>query len=90
MIRTDKEMNVALESTARALEPARAIVEARDLRKVYKRNGQEIVVLDGINLDIPEGSFEALMGPSGSGKTTLLNIIAGIDEPTSGTVKVAG
>jgi len=90
VIRTDKEMNVALESTARALEPARAIVEARDLRKVYKRNGQEIVVLDGINLDIPEGSFEALMGPSGSGKTTLLNIIAGIDEPTSGTVKVAG
>jgi putative ABC transport system ATP-binding protein len=48
------------------------------------------VVLDGIDLDIPEGSFEALMGPSGSGKTTLLNLIAGIDQPTAGTVRVGG
>jgi len=69
---------------------ARAIIEIRNLRKVYKRDKQEVVVLDGINLDVPEGAFEALMGPSGSGKTTLLNLIAGIDKPTSGSIKVAG
>jgi putative ABC transport system ATP-binding protein len=66
------------------------IVEIRDLRKVYRRDKQEVTVLDGINLDIPAGAFEALMGPSGSGKSTLLNLIAGIDEPTSGSLKVAG
>jgi putative ABC transport system ATP-binding protein len=69
---------------------ARPIVEIRGLRKVYARDKQEVTVLDGIDLDIPEGSFEALMGPSGSGKTTLLNLIAGIDQPTAGTVRVAG
>ncbi|MFL5455276.1 MAG: ATP-binding cassette domain-containing protein, partial [Myxococcales bacterium] len=63
---------------ARAPAPAQPIVEIRGLRKVYRRDRQELVVLDGIDLDIPEGSFEALMGPSGSGKTTLLNLIAGI------------
>ena len=66
------------------------IVEIRDLRKVYLREKQEVVVLDGINLTIQAGAFEALMGPSGSGKSTLLNLIAGIDEPTSGSLKVAG
>ena len=69
---------------------ANPIVEIRGLRKVYRRDKQELTVLDGIDLDIPEGSFEALMGPSGSGKTTLLNLIAGIDQPTAGTVRVAG
>jgi putative ABC transport system ATP-binding protein len=57
---------------------------------VYRRDTQEIPVLEGIDLDIPEGSFEALMGPSGSGKTTLLNLIAGIDNATSGSVEVNG
>ena len=47
-------------------------------------------MLDGINLQVPQGEFLALMGPSGSGKTTLLNLIAGIDRPTSGEVIVAG
>ncbi len=69
---------------------ARPIIEIRDLRKVYQRDKQELTVLDGINLDVPEGAFEALMGPSGSGKTTLLNLIAGIDAPTSGSIRVAG
>src|SRR5205807_5344499 len=69
---------------------ARPIIEIRDLRKVYRRDRQEVTVLDGINLDVPDGAFEALMGPSGSGKTTLLNLIAGIDAPTSGSIKVAG
>ena len=66
------------------------IIQIRDLRKVYRRDKQEVTVLDGINLEIPAGAFEALMGPSGSGKTTLLNLIAGIDAPTSGSIKVAG
>ncbi len=68
----------------------KAIIEIRDLRKVYRRDKQEVTVLDGISLDVPEGAFEALMGPSGSGKTTLLNLIAGIDSPTSGSIKVSG
>jgi putative ABC transport system ATP-binding protein len=76
--------------TAAAPQLGKAIIQIRDLRKVYRRDKQELVVLDGINLDVPEGAFEALMGPSGSGKTTLLNLIAGIDSPTSGSIKVAG
>ena len=67
-----------------------AIVDVQNVRKVYKRDTQEITVLDGISLQVPEGEFVALMGPSGSGKTTLLNLIAGIDRPTSGKVIVAG
>ena len=58
--------------------------------KVYERDSQEIVVLDGIDFAVPAGEFVALMGPSGSGKTTLLNLIAGIDRPTSGSVVVGG
>src|SRR5215469_10512313 len=60
------------------------------VRKVYERDGQEIVILDGIDFSVPTGEFVALMGPSGSGKTTLLNFIAGIDRPTSGSVVVGG
>jgi putative ABC transport system ATP-binding protein len=67
-----------------------AAVDVQNVRKVYKRDALEIVVLDGINLQVPEGEFVALMGPSGSGKTTLLNLIAGIDRPTSGKVIVGG
>ena len=69
---------------------ARVAVDVRDVRKVYQRDTQRITVLDGINLQVPEGEFLALMGPSGSGKTTLLNLIAGIDRPTSGSVTVGG
>ncbi|HYV85668.1 MAG TPA: ABC transporter ATP-binding protein [Patescibacteria group bacterium] len=67
-----------------------AMVEVEAVRKVYRRDTQEIPVLAGIDLAVPEGEFVALRGPSGSGKTTLLNLIAGIDRPTSGTVRVAG
>ena len=67
-----------------------AAVDVQNVRKIYKRDSQDIVVLDGLSLQVPEGEFVALMGPSGSGKTTLLNLIAGIDRPTSGTVIVAG
>ena len=69
---------------------AAATVNVQNVRKVYHRDSQEIVVLDGINLEVPQGEFVALMGPSGSGKTTLLNLIAGIDRPTSGKVVVGG
>jgi putative ABC transport system ATP-binding protein len=67
-----------------------AAVDVQNVRKIYKRDSQEIVVLDGLSLEVPDGEFVALMGPSGSGKTTLLNLIAGIDRPTSGSVVVAG
>ena len=67
-----------------------AMVDVRDVKKVYHRDSQAIPVLDGLSLQVQEGNFAALMGPSGSGKTTLLNLIAGIDKPTSGQVVVAG
>jgi len=69
---------------------ARALVEMRGLTKVYLRGKQRIEVLHGIDLDIPEGDFVALMGPSGSGKTTLLNLIGGLDSPSGGRLLVAG
>jgi putative ABC transport system ATP-binding protein len=67
-----------------------AIVTLRAVAKAYTRGGESVPVLEGLDLDVPTGSYEALMGPSGSGKTTLLNLIAGLDRPTSGTVEVAG
>jgi putative ABC transport system ATP-binding protein len=66
------------------------LVEIRGVTKVYQRGRERIEVLHGIDLDIPSGDFVALMGPSGSGKTTLLNLLAGIDRPTEGRVRVAG
>jgi putative ABC transport system ATP-binding protein len=67
-----------------------AIVKLRGVSKTYTRGGEPVPVLEGLDLDVPQGSYEALMGPSGSGKTTLLNLIAGLDRPTSGAVEVAG
>jgi putative ABC transport system ATP-binding protein len=67
-----------------------AMVDVRNVTKVYRRDAEELVVLNGLSLQVQEGDFAALMGPSGSGKSTLLNLIAGIDKPTSGDVVVAG
>jgi putative ABC transport system ATP-binding protein len=67
-----------------------ALVEIRNVRKVYRREAEEVPVLDGLSLEVAEGDYVALMGPSGSGKTTLLNLIGGIDQPTSGDVVVGG
>jgi putative ABC transport system ATP-binding protein len=66
------------------------LVEIRDVHKSFQRDAQRIDVFTGIDLDVEPGSFLALMGPSGSGKSTLLNLIAGLDRPSSGTVRVAG
>ena len=78
------------ETATEAPAKKKPIIRVRGVRKVYQRGKQDIPVLEGIDLDIGEGAFEALMGPSGSGKTTLLNLIAGIDRPTEGTLDVAG
>jgi len=67
-----------------------ALVQVRDVHKVYERGSETIDVLKGLDLDVEEGEFLALMGPSGSGKTTLLNLLGGLDKPTSGRVVVAG
>lgn len=66
------------------------LVRVNDVHKIYKRGAERIDVLKGLNLEVPEGDFLALMGPSGSGKTTLLNMIGGLDRPTRGEVVVAG
>jgi len=70
--------------------PPITLIQIRSVTKTYQRGGEKIEVLHGIDLDIPEGDFVALMGPSGSGKTTLLNLIGGLDTPTAGTIVVAG
>jgi putative ABC transport system ATP-binding protein len=67
-----------------------ALIEIRGVTKTYRRGGEAIEVLHGVDLDIPRGDFVALMGPSGSGKTTLLNLIGGLDTPTAGTITVDG
>jgi putative ABC transport system ATP-binding protein len=67
-----------------------AIVTLRAVSKTYARGDETVKVLEELDLEVPEGSYEALMGPSGSGKTTLLNLIAGLDRPTSGSIEVAG
>jgi len=72
------------------MKTAPPIVEIKNLFKSYWRGNQIVPVLEDITFDIAEGEFLALMGPSGSGKSTLLNLIAGIDEPDSGLIKVGG
>ena len=66
------------------------MVDVQDVHKIYRRGSESLDVLKGLDLQVEEGQFVALMGPSGSGKTTLLNMIAGIDQPTSGQVNVNG
>jgi putative ABC transport system ATP-binding protein len=66
------------------------LVRVRDADKVFHRGSEEIHVLKGLDLDVPQGDFLALMGPSGSGKSTLLNLIGGLDRPSRGTVEIGG
>jgi putative ABC transport system ATP-binding protein len=67
-----------------------SLIQVRDLDKTYRRGGEEIHVLQGLNLDVSKGEFIAFMGPSGSGKTTLLNLLGGLDVPTRDSITVAG
>ena len=66
------------------------LVIIRNVDKIFKRGSEEIHVLGGLDLQIPDGEFLALMGPSGSGKSTLLNLIGGLDRPSQGSVVVGG
>jgi putative ABC transport system ATP-binding protein len=66
------------------------LIRLDNVAKEYVRGSERIAVLRGVSLGIAEGDFVALIGPSGSGKTTLLNLIAGLDQPTTGLVLVAG
>ena len=67
---------------------AEPIVSVSDLHKFFTRGSEKIDVLIGLTLEVPEGEFLALMGPSGSGKTTLLNLMAGLDRPSEGVIRV--
>ncbi len=67
-----------------------ALVKVTGVHKYFTRGSERIDVLKGVNLEIPQGDFVALMGPSGSGKTTLLNLLGGLDGPSGGSVEVAG
>ena len=64
-------------------------IQLDGVTKKYSRGGEELVVLDALDLKVPEGDYVALMGPSGSGKTTILNLVGGLDVPDSGKVSVA-
>ena len=67
-----------------------SLIRVRGLAKSYRRGGEEIQVLQSLNLDVDKGDFVGFMGPSGSGKTTLLNLLGGLDVPTHGSITVAG
>src|SRR5438094_3594905 len=65
-----------------------ALIELRDVYKSYRRDANIIPVLVRMSVSVPDGDFLGLMGPSGSGKSTLLNLLAGIDRPTRGSIRV--
>ena len=69
---------------------SRALIEARNIFKSYRRGGQAVPVLHDLSFDVQRGDFLGLMGPSGSGKSTLLNLLAGIDKPDAGAILVDG
>lgn len=67
-----------------------AIVEFKDVTRIYKSGDHEQRALDGVNITLDEGKFVVILGPSGAGKSTLLNMLGGLDSPTSGTIIVNG
>ena len=66
------------------------MITLNQVSRIYRRGADEVHALERISLEIPDGTFVALMGPSGSGKSTLLNLIAGLDQPSSGNVVING
>ena len=66
------------------------LIKVENVNKTYQRGGETLTVLDGLNLDVPNQDFLALMGPSGSGKSTLLNLMGGLDTPTSAGIGING
>lgn len=66
------------------------VITTKGVEKIYNPDKIPVKALNGVDLDIEEGEFTAIVGPSGSGKTTLLNIIGGLDRPTAGAVEVGG
>ena len=69
---------------------ADVLVKCSNVHKTFRRGTERIEVLQGVNVQVAQGEFLALMGPSGSGKTTLLNLIGGLDSPTEGSIQVGG
>src|SRR5690242_21931949 len=66
------------------------VVDASDITRTYGQGDTAVQALRGVSVDIAAGKLTAVMGPSGSGKSTLMHILAGLDKPTSGTVRIAG
>src|SRR5215211_1467752 len=73
-----------------AVQNGRAIVAARDLKRIFGDGDAKVTALDGVDIEFPKGRFTAIMGPSGSGKSTLMHCLAGLDRPTAGTVMIDG
>ncbi len=83
----DRSNGIELQNTGSGFQN---IVEAEDLRRRYGEGEAAVDALAGVSVDFPNGRFAAIMGPSGSGKSTLLHLLAGLDRPTSGVVRIAG
>lgn len=79
-----------LEEALPTIQPKQNIIQAKGLKKVYKRGSEEVVALWDTSLSISAGEFSVIMGPSGSGKSTLLHLLGGIDRPTQGDLIVNG
>src|SRR5271165_7312250 len=83
-------LNSSTVDTALSQDGNRKLVEAQDLRRRYGEGEAAVDALAGVTVDFPAGRYAAIMGPSGSGKSTLMHILAGLDRPTSGCVRIAG
>ncbi|NPV66845.1 MAG: ABC transporter ATP-binding protein [Anaerolineae bacterium] len=90
MFRGDGRQKITEYEIPRDAQGRLAIIDIRDVTKIYQMGNIEVRALQGITLQIFEGEFVAIMGPSGSGKSTLMNILGALDQPTSGKYYLAG